>query len=98
VAWDGGSGTGYDIFAQRVSAAGAPQWTANGVALCAAADNQLYPTITPDSAGGAILTWEDNRSHTSYDIYAQRVNAAGAPQSTADGVALCTASGYQSNP
>ena len=97
ITWDGGSGTGYDIFAQRVSAAGVPQWSAGGVALCAAADNQLYPAITSDGVGGAFVSWEDNRSHSSYDIYAQRVNAAGVPQWTANGVALCTASGYQSS-
>ena len=34
-----------DIYAQRVSAAGVPLWTADGVALCTAAGNQQYPTI-----------------------------------------------------
>jgi len=85
-----------DIYAQRVDAAGAPQWSAGGVALCTAADNQYYPTIASDGAGGAIATWWDNRSATGYfDIYAQRVNAAGVPQWTSDGLALCTAPNNQ---
>ncbi len=92
VTWqDTRSGTNNDIYAQRVNALGAPQWTANGVALCAAASDQYYPTIVSDGAGGAIVTWHDYRSGPSADIYAQRVNASGAPQWAANGVALCTA-------
>jgi hypothetical protein len=87
-----------DIYAQRVNAVGVPQWTANGVALCTAANIQAYPTLVSDGAGGAIVTWEDYRSGTSYDIYAQRVSAAGVPQWTADGVALCTAASDQTSP
>ena len=58
----------YDIYAQRVNAAGVPQWTANGVALCTAANNQYSPTIVSDGAGGAIVTWYDYRSGTYADI------------------------------
>src|SRR5881296_3221526 len=90
------SGRG-DIYAQRVNAAGAPQWTADGVALCTAANNQNAPQITADGAGGAIVTRRDLRSGRG-DIYAQRVTAAGAPQWTADGVALCTAANNQNAP
>ena len=53
------------------------------------------PAITSDGAGGAIVTWHDTRSGGTTDIYAQRVNASGAIQWTADGVALCTARGNQ---
>ena len=94
----GTSGTNYDIYAQRVDAAGAPQWTADGVAICTAAGNQNRSTLVTDGAGGAIVTWRDYRSGTNWDIYAQRVDAAGAPQWTLDGVALCTASGSQIYP
>jgi hypothetical protein len=99
VAWmDGRGSSGTDIYAQRIDQAGAPQWAADGVALCGATNNQFFPTLASDGAGGAIATWQDNRGATSYDIYVQRVNAAGAPQWTGNGVALCTADGYQSNP
>jgi hypothetical protein len=107
VTWmDSRSGTSNDIYAQRVNAAGAPQWSADGVALCTAANAQYDPTIASDGAGGAIVTWDDYRSYPSgnsnfdsyADIYAQRVNAAGAPQWTTDGVALCTITGGQYNP
>jgi len=67
----------YNIYAQRVNASGTLQWTANGIALCTAADVQRYPTIALDGLGGAIATWVDHRVFYSRDIYAQRVLASG---------------------
>jgi hypothetical protein len=86
-----------DIYAQRVNASGAAQWTADGVLICTATSSQYTPKIIADGAGGAIITWYDGRSGNN-DIYAQRVNAAGAVQWTVDGVALCTAAGDQQYP
>jgi hypothetical protein len=102
VTWmDGRNGIG-DIYAQRVNASGAVQWAEDGVALCAAGQGQYYPHIASDGAGGAIVAWCDYRSGTgglgTADIYAQRVNASGAVQWMADGVALCTAGGDQAEP
>jgi hypothetical protein len=83
-----------DIYAQRLNASGAPQWAANGVALCTATDYQLQPILVTDGAGGAIVAWGDDRSGAS-DVYARRITSAGVPQWAADGVALCTATGNQ---
>ncbi len=99
IAWaDARNAAVYDLYAQRISAAGVPQWTANGVAVCSAGGDQLQPSIVADGAGGAIIAWSDSRSLSTYDIYAQRVNAAGTPQWTANGVAVCTAAGDQAVP
>ncbi|MFI5371822.1 MAG: T9SS type A sorting domain-containing protein [Candidatus Eisenbacteria bacterium] len=101
VAWFGQFAGHYDIYAQRISATGTPMWTINGVALCAAAGDQESPTIIPDDAGGAIVSWFDQRSGSDYtfaDIYAQRISSSGAPMWTPEGVALCTATGSQQNP
>jgi hypothetical protein len=97
ITWhDARVGATFDIYAQRVSAAGKALWTADGVAICTAAGDQSYPTIAADGMGGAIITWSDDRNGTgSNDIYAQRVNAAGAVQWTANGVAVCTADSAQ---
>jgi hypothetical protein len=98
VTWvDYRNGSG-DIYAQRISANGAPLWTTEGVALCTAAGDQLSPAIVSDNAGGAIITWQDFRGGTGFDIYARKISAAGTVQWTADGVALCTAAGNQWNP
>jgi hypothetical protein len=81
-----------NIYAQRVNSAGVLQWTTAGVALCTAVNNQQYPRIVSDGAGGAIVAWNDDRAAVnSYHTYAQRVNAAGSPQWTANGVAVQTA-------
>ncbi len=88
VAWEDFRSSG-DIYAQRINGSGLPVWTANGVGVCTANNEQFDVEIAPDGAGGAILVWEDFRANG--DIYAQRVNGAGVPQWTANGVALCTA-------
>ena len=100
VSWQDARAGEYDVYAQRVDAAGVPQWTPNGVPLCAEARHQRFPKMVSDGAGGAIVTWEDFRGGSYYtsDIYAQRVSATGMPQWTADGVALSAAAGQQMNP
>ncbi len=87
-----------DIYAQRVDGSGAVLWTTSGTALCTAAGNQLHPTIAADHAGGAIITWQDYRNSPEPDIYAQRVDASGSILWAADGVAVCTATSYQTEP
>ena len=97
IAWRDSRGDMGDIYAQRISSAGAVQWTFDGVALCTAMDNQQVPAIVADGTGGAIVAWVDPRAGSS-DIYAQRISAAGAVLWTADGVAVCTATGEQLAP
>jgi hypothetical protein len=98
ITWDDyRSGTSHDIYAQRINAAGAVLWTADGVAISSGAFEQSSPTIVSDGASGAIIAWNDTRNGNS-DIYAQRINAAGAVQWTPDGVAICTATSVQSYP
>ncbi len=72
-------------------------WDQNGAPLCTAVEDQAWPTMTTDGAGGAIVAWHDYRSGD-WDIYAQRVNPSGTSQWMADGVAICTASGIHTNP
>lgn len=99
VTWqDDRSGGFNDIYAQRINGAGLVQWTANGVVICTASDDQLYPTLASDGSAGAIVAWQDLRSSTANDIYAQRINAAGVVQWTANGVVICTAAGGQFYP
>ena len=70
VAWsDYRTGTA-DIYVQRLSASGAPLWTANGVAICAAAANQIVNAVISDGVGGASapdasaasMTWASAQS------------------------------------
>jgi hypothetical protein len=97
IAWFDTRTGNYDIYAQRVNAGGNVQWTPDGVAISTATGDKGYPQITSDGAGGAVITWDDDRG-ADYDIYAQRIDAGGNVQWTADGVAICTASGDQEYP
>ena len=103
VAWDDSRDGTYqlpaeDIFAQRVDAFGAVQWTADGVPVASLAKNQKEPVILPDGAGGAIISWSDSRDSAinKLGIYAQRVDASGTGQWTANGVAVCSYAGNKS--
>lgn len=94
-AWfdDRGYGSGADIYAQHVDSLGNTLWAQNGIPVCAAAENQMQPSLTADGQGGFIVAWRDYRNSgtSGTDIYAQRVNASGTPLWTADGVSVCLA-------
>jgi len=59
-----------DIFAQRISSAGKLLWQKEGVAVCTAEGQQLYPRAAPDGKGGAFIVWCDFRNKEG-DIYIQ---------------------------
>jgi hypothetical protein len=95
VVWqDYRSTTNYDIYAQRLNAAGTPQWAANGVVVCTATDNQTLPVVAADGLGGAIIAWQDFRDGAYWRVYAQRVNASGVGQWSPDGRWVCPFSGF----
>jgi hypothetical protein len=95
-----------DIYAQRVNASGAVQWTTDGVPVCAAAFSQYEPQITSDGRGGAIITWYDYRNYDimnngvlqGVDTFAQRINDDGTALWTTDGEAISTADLHQMYP
>ena len=91
--WAGLSGLALCL--PRPAAAAWPSDSTVNVPLCTATGDQTTPQIVSDGAGGAIVTWWDSRKGTDYDIYAQRISAAGTPLWTAGGVPLCTATGNQ---
>ena len=61
--------TEHDIYAQRIDGAGTRLWAADGIAVCDTLDEQRYPGIASDGAGGAIVVWQDQRG-ASINIYA----------------------------
>jgi hypothetical protein len=97
VIWYDMRGGNSDIYAQRINSNGVALWNLNGVAICTEIHDQFSPQVTADGQGGAIIAWYDTRSDTG-DIYAQRVNSAGVPLWTTNGVAVCTAPNRQSDP
>ena len=98
ITWqDKRNGVDYNIYAQRVDANGVAKWAADGVTICSASNDQYFPRIIPCEAGGAIITWTDNRDGSAR-TYARRVNANGAALWGANGVAVCTSNGEQYDP
>ena len=100
IAWrDSRAGTASDVYAQRVNSTGTPLWTADGVAVCTAAQQQNDISIVSNGQGGAFLVWRDPRISTiNNDIYAQALNSAGTPLWTADGVVVSNAANDQIEP
>lgn len=100
VAWadERNPGNSHDIYCQRVDANGNFMWTANGVAVCTTTGGQTAVDILAEAyIDGVFLTWKDSRNGNS-DIYAQRLNAAGVPQWTTNGLPVCNSSLDQRNP
>ncbi len=99
IAWRDRRSGNYDIYVRRIDADGSNHtgWTSAGEAICTDLGEQHIPRIMADEAGGAIITWWDDRSGDS-DIYAQRIDATGGIQWTANGEAVCTHTGEQDNP
>jgi hypothetical protein len=89
--------TGPDVYAQRVNGAGSVLWAVNGAAVCTAPYAQSSVDIAPDGANGVVVAWQDAGSLGPADVYAQRMNAAGSPTWTANGIPVSTAAGNQFN-
>lgn len=87
--------------AQRINGAGVVQWASGGVAISPTVSLVVsnHAAMVSDNSGGAIITWSDPRSGLSnLNIYAQRINGSGVVQWAANGVAISTAPGNQTNP
>ncbi|MBI5709941.1 MAG: hypothetical protein HZC42_06495 [Candidatus Eisenbacteria bacterium] len=65
-----------DIYAQRVSPTGVPQWTSDGVAVCTA-DGDQYGIALGGSGTAIVVAWTDERSGSGTDIYAQLLQGDG---------------------
>jgi hypothetical protein len=85
-----------DIRAQRLNASGNRLWGGSGVTICDAIGTQDNPDIVSDGAGGAIITWEDDR--LGFDIAAQRVNGSGSRLWTTNGIVVCNPDDYTDDP
>lgn len=106
VAWWDHRGHSYDIAfapsirAQRIGAAGTLEW-GGGAVVCGTPVPRSVPgpIVVPDGAGGAIFAWADERDGAADpNVIAQRVDAAGSPVWTANGVHVTNAPGSQFAP
>ncbi len=95
--WEDERGSGSEVYAQKLDLAGNDLWTTDGVAVTDQPGTQFNAKLSPDGAGGAIITWNDFRGG-SFDIYAQRINSSGSNHWTLDGLGICTAANNQLSP
>ncbi len=79
IAWqDARLSSQYDLWAQRIDHDGDPVWRVDGVIVCADyPEDQTHPRMIPDTKGGALFCWDDDRNTPYYDVYAMRVERAG---------------------
>ncbi len=100
VIWQDARNSNYRIYAQRLNASGAPQWTVNGIEVSPAIAQRGLSghVLIGDGAGGTIIAWVDGRVFNDANIYAQRLNTAGQIQWQADGVPIVTRTGHQYSP
>ena len=87
-----------DIMAQKLDASGAIAWDSMGVTICSAASEQMNLSAVKNGTGGAVVVWQDFRTGSDYDIYAQDINASGTVSWLANGVTVCAAGDEQENP
>jgi len=98
IAWmDRRNGNMWDVYAQRVTPQGEPQWQEGGVPVCVAEGEQYDYNVLSDGTGGAFITWYDQRSGA-WDIYAQRLDASGTARWIEDGLPICIEDNDQYNP
>ena len=76
-------GFNFSVWAQRIRPDGTPAWTVNGVPVAVGSFYADFPKIAPDGAGGAFISWQ---KAITGDIYAQHVNATGAPVWVVNGI------------
>jgi len=82
-----GSTANLDVYAQRINKDGIIQWTPGGLPISTETIQEIFPSITSDDTGGAIIVWSDARDGSD-DVYAQRINASGVLQWTAGGLKI----------
>lgn len=101
IVWTDYRNGNYDIYAQRLDANGNALWTPGGVPVCTDSGQQQRPQLIADVSGGeysggVIIVWEDERNGPAVaDVYAQKINASGVVQWTANGKAVTSASAGQ---
>lgn len=100
VAWtDARSDAGGDVFAQHLGPGGAPEpgWPADGLMIASGTAGQAASDVAADGSGGMYAVWLEEPSAGEVDVYAQRVNGAGAVVAgwPGAGQVVCDAPGVQ---
>ncbi|MFO1051521.1 MAG: hypothetical protein U1F36_04865 [Planctomycetota bacterium] len=100
VAWFDSASGSYAVRMQRLDAAGVEQWPHGGILVSGHPQSTSLVDwdLICDSSGAAVLTFTDTRAGGDLDVYAYRVDAAGAMQWGNNGVTLTNDGDYEANP
>src|SRR3989339_451868 len=83
-----------DLYMQKISEDGSRLWGITAFPLIKFKNDQIFPQIISDNAGGVFIVWQDDRNGD-FDIYLQRVSANGTLLYAKTGVPVCAARGGQ---
>lgn len=81
------------IYAQKFNSNGQPQWGAGGISIQNLGKIAAFqkPTVISDGAGGAIVSWYDDRNNLSIQgSYVQHIRANGTLAFAANGASVST--------
>jgi len=90
IAWYDQASGNYDVYLQRLDAAGNEAWPHNGILVSSHPQDSWLTDwdLIADSAGNAVLVFPDIRAGGDWDLYAYRVSPAGDLLWGADGVTI----------
>jgi hypothetical protein len=97
LAWEDKRSGKTDVYGQAVNAAGQVRWTADGVAIAVAGQEQMQPSVAADGNGGLICVWSDDRG-AGTNILAQRLDKTGKALWATSGIYITNANGYKRRP
>ena len=100
VAWFDNAAGSYDVYCQRLDAAGNPQFAAAGLLVSdhAQSTSLVDWDLIADPAGNAVLVFTDTRDGGDLDVFAYKLAPTGAMLWGADGVQLSTNNDYEPAP
>lgn len=99
IGWFDLSSGNYDVYLQRLDAAGVEQWPHNGILISNRPQDTMLTgwDLICDADDHCVLTFSDIRSGD-LDVQAYRVAPDGTKVWGADGISLSTGSGYEPSP
>lgn len=80
----------FDVYVSRVSSGGDLVWGPGGLAVVSDTQTQRSTGLVPDMFGGVFVVWDDWRSITGSDLYAQHLDTAGKELWSVNGKRLAT--------
>jgi hypothetical protein len=93
VAWQDDRDGFQNVFVQHAQHSGTPDpaWPQDGITLNATAGDRWRPSVDFDGLSGAVIAWEEWRSESTADLFAQHVQRSGAVDWAPGGVAVAVA-------